>query len=72
MVPSSDADGVNSTNPHSGILGRRQTRRSSNTRARLVDAAAQLLATLGYEGTTLDAVAEVAGLTKGTVYYHFD
>lgn len=37
-----------------------------------MEAAAGLLATKGYEATSLDEVAAAAGITKGTVYYHFD
>jgi len=37
-----------------------------------VQAAASLLAHRGYEATSLEDVAAEAGITKGTVYYHFD
>ncbi len=41
------------------------------TRAALLIAAAQVFATRGFHATTLDAVAEAAGLTKGAVYSNF-
>lgn len=41
------------------------------TRARLIEAAADLFAEAGYQNTTLDAVAVRAGMTKGAVYGNF-
>jgi AcrR family transcriptional regulator len=41
------------------------------TRAALLTAAAQVFAARGFQATTLDAVAEAAGLTKGAVYSNF-
>jgi AcrR family transcriptional regulator len=38
----------------------------------LLDAALHVFAELGYRGTRLDAVAERAGVTKGTIYHYFD
>ena len=52
--------------------GRIRSKRSSGTREQIVQAAASLLAHKGYEATSLDDVAAEAGITKGTVYYHFD
>jgi AcrR family transcriptional regulator len=52
--------------------GRTRTKRSTATKEQIVEAAASLLATKGYEATSLDDVAAAAGITKGTVYYHFD
>ena len=49
--------------------GRRQ--RSRRTRARIVDAAARLLVDQGYLATTIEAVAERAGVAVQTVYYVF-
>lgn len=51
---------------------RSRSKRSAVTREQIVEAAAHLLATQGYDATSLDAVAAAAGITKGTVYYHFD
>ncbi len=41
-------------------------------RARLIDAATEEFAMLGYAGATLDGIAARAGVTKGGVYFHFD
>jgi AcrR family transcriptional regulator len=41
------------------------------TRQRLIDAAADVFARRGYGPTTLDEIAERAGLTKGAVYSNF-
>jgi AcrR family transcriptional regulator len=41
------------------------------TRARLLDAAAQVFAHRGFHAATLDEVAEAAGYTKGAVYSNF-
>jgi len=45
--------------------------RQAHTRARLMSSAAELAARRGIEGTSLDAVAERAGFTKGAVYANF-
>jgi AcrR family transcriptional regulator len=49
--------------------GRR--RRSLRTRARIVAAATDLFVERGYLGTTIEAVADVAGVAAQTVYYVF-
>ena len=51
---------------------RRRAKRSDDTREQILRSAAELLATYGYTATSLDQVAAHAGLTKGTIYYHFD
>lgn len=43
----------------------------NQTRAALLDAAATMFAARGIHATTLDAIAETAGLTKGAVYSNF-
>jgi AcrR family transcriptional regulator len=45
--------------------------RRAQTRARLLHAAAEVYASQGFGGATLDEVAARAGLTKGAVYDHF-
>jgi AcrR family transcriptional regulator len=45
--------------------------RRARTRARLLEAAAQVYAREGFAGATLDEVAAEAGFTKGAVYGHF-
>ncbi|MCW2890197.1 MAG: TetR/AcrR family transcriptional regulator [Streptosporangiaceae bacterium] len=41
------------------------------TRQRLLDAAVGLIADQGFTATTVDQIAERAGVAKGTVYYNF-
>lgn len=41
------------------------------TRARLYEAAVELIAEHGFTATTVDQIAERAGVAKGTVYYNF-
>jgi AcrR family transcriptional regulator len=45
--------------------------RRAQTRARLLEAAAQVYARQGFAGATLEEVAAAAGFTKGAVYGHF-
>lgn len=47
-------------------------REPSQTRDRIVDAAAKLFYGEGIRSVSVDAVAEKAGVTKRTLYYHFD
>ncbi|MEV4777370.1 TetR/AcrR family transcriptional regulator [Microbacterium sp. LWH12-1.2] len=48
------------------------TRSRENTRARLLEAAAQVFAEVGLEGATVEAVCERAGFTRGAFYSNFD
>jgi len=48
-----------------------QEARKSETRSRLLQAAADLFAEQGVDGVSVDAVAEAAGRTSGAVYAHF-
>lgn len=48
-----------------------QTERRAQTRRALLDAAAELFATQGIQGASVDAIAEAAGRTSGAVYDHF-
>ncbi|MFI6766789.1 TetR/AcrR family transcriptional regulator [Streptomyces sp. NPDC050355] len=45
--------------------------RRSATRRRLFDAAVTLIAEQGFSATTVDEIADRAGVAKGTVYYNF-
>jgi AcrR family transcriptional regulator len=46
--------------------------KKAQTRAKLLEAAAAVFARKGFNGASLDDVAEEAGLTKGAVYSNFD
>ncbi len=48
------------------------TRSRQNTKARLLDAAAQVFAEVGLEGATVEAIVERAGFTRGAFYSNFD
>ncbi|MFI5524894.1 TetR/AcrR family transcriptional regulator [Streptomyces platensis] len=45
--------------------------RRGSTRRRLFDAAVTLIAEQGFSATTVDEIADRAGVAKGTVYYNF-
>ena len=49
-----------------------QGERRAETRQRLLDAAAELFAERGIEGSSVDAIAERAERTSGAIYDHFD
>lgn len=46
--------------------------RAEGTRRRILDAAYELFYRMGYARVGVDLVAEKAGLTKRTLYYHFE
>lgn len=48
-----------------------QGERRAQTRGALLDAAAELFATRGVDGASIDAIAEAAGRTSGAIYDHF-
>jgi AcrR family transcriptional regulator len=48
-----------------------RARARGNTRDRLIEAAAQLIAEEGYEGAGTQAIARRAGLTNGAIYANF-
>jgi AcrR family transcriptional regulator len=52
-------------------MGRTQEQRRTETRQRLLDAAASLIAQRGIAATSVDAIAEAAERTSGAVYDHF-
>ena len=54
--------------------GQRLTReeKKAQTRERLIEAAATVFAEKGFAATSLDEVADAAGLTKGAVYSNFE
>lgn len=49
----------------------RQAERRAQTTQRLLDAAADVFARLGFHAATLDDIADAAGYTKGAVYSNF-
>ncbi|MBN8931158.1 AcrR family transcriptional regulator [Agrobacterium pusense] len=47
-------------------------RKRRETLQRIADSALKLFAANGYEATTLDAIAEAAGISRRTFFYYFD
>jgi AcrR family transcriptional regulator len=45
--------------------------RGQATREQLITVATQLFASRGYEGTSIDAVQQGAGVSRGSLYHHF-
>lgn len=52
------------------LIGARQAK-AQDTRARIFAAAAELFSTHGYQVTTIDRIANQAGVAKGTFFLHF-
>ena len=50
---------------------RTQAERREETRELVLAAAGRVFATRGFHGTSLDAIAEEAGFSRGAVYYNF-
>jgi AcrR family transcriptional regulator len=50
----------------------RQAERREATRAKILDAAGELFARLGFENASVEAIAGRAEVVKGTVYQHFE
>ncbi|MFR9757597.1 TetR/AcrR family transcriptional regulator, partial [Streptomyces sp. TR06-5] len=48
-----------------------RSRRRNTTRQKLYEAAVTLIAEQGFSSTTVEEIAERAGVAKGTVYYNF-
>lgn len=51
---------------------RRLTRKSDETRQRILDAAASTLANRGYAGTSIKAIADAVEMQDASLYYHFE
>lgn len=52
-------------------MARKTKEEALETRNHLLDAAEEVFHRAGYARTTLEAVAEAAGLTRGAIYWHF-
>ena len=48
-----------------------QERRRQHTRDLLLDAAEEVFAKKGFEGASLEEIADTAGYTRGAIYKHF-
>jgi AcrR family transcriptional regulator len=49
----------------------RNVTRGAATRAQLIDIATRLFASRGYEDTSIEAVLQQAGVSRGSLYHHF-
>src|SRR5689334_740924 len=56
---------------HAAALRTPQQDRSRATRRRLLEAAVECLAELGWQGSTVAVVAERAGVSRGAAQHHF-
>jgi TetR/AcrR family acrAB operon transcriptional repressor len=54
-----------------GVGATRKQEQSERTRQGLVDAAAQLFAAKGFRDTSVQAIAEAAGISRGSIFWHF-
>jgi TetR/AcrR family transcriptional regulator, acrAB operon repressor len=52
-------------------MARKTKEEALETRNQLLDAAEDVFFNVGYARTTLEAVAEAAGMTRGAIYWHF-
>lgn len=59
------------TSPRPGKPGGGRSAKAEGTRAAIVGAAQELFREHGYEGTTMRAVADTAGVSLGSAYYYF-
>lgn len=50
---------------------RRTQEEAAETRQKLLDAALKVFSQYGYAGAGLEAIAEAAGVTKGSIFHHF-
>jgi AcrR family transcriptional regulator len=67
MEPTADAGGLAAA----AEGGRARTRKGEETRRQIQDAALALFRDLGFEATTMRAVAAAAGVALGNAYYYF-
>lgn len=52
-------------------MARRTKEEAQETRAQLLDAAEKVFSTKGVTNTSLNEIAEAAGMTRGAIYWHF-
>jgi AcrR family transcriptional regulator len=57
---------------HAAKHSRTQAQRSEATRQIFIDTATQLFAAQGFAATSLDEILQIAGMTRGALYHHFE
>src|SRR5260370_1881918 len=57
--------------PRAGITEEPETKLSSDTREKILQAAFAVLSRQGYENTSIKGIAEEAGVAQGLVHYYF-
>ena len=75
VLPPLTAPGPNRPPGHEEIVGetgeRNVARKGVRTRAAIMDAAQDLILQQGFAATSIDAIIERTGVTKGAFFYHF-
>jgi len=66
-----DRLGASSYRSYDNVMAGRTSQESAETRRDLLLAARELFATRGYNGTSIGAVVDAAGVTRGALYHHF-
>ena len=51
--------------------GAKQTERTGDMALRILESATQLFAQRGYEGTSVQAIADAVGIRKASLLYHY-
>lgn len=54
------------------VVVNKHHQRSMETQERILNAAETSFARLGYDGTSVNAICQAAGVSKGAFYHHFD
>ena len=49
-----------------------RTKRSAQTRNRVLEVATELMASRGYSGTTISAISKASGVMPASIYWHFE
>ena len=66
-----DANDLTSDLPDPTRVSENEFKKSQATRTRILEAAIECLATIGYHATSSNTVARYAGLTRAAMLYHF-
>src|SRR5213082_1462422 len=70
--PRAHAARDNAARPLEQSMARRTKEEALETRHRILDAAERIFERRGVSRTSLQDIAEAAGVTRGAIYWHFD